>query len=194
MQDKQVIIITGAAGFLASHLIKALEEKFLIIGIDVKSFEHEEQEKQDYKTKVDIKSKLLYFFQNSSSNPCFIKYLINFILEKNLKIQAIIHTACPRILENDDRIENILQHFEIANIPIMLFKYYKQIVVGTEAIRLQAVLPYKLAKYSQELVCKEFNATYLKCNAFNNNQHLNHLVESFDEIDDLINQVSALLK
>jgi nucleoside-diphosphate-sugar epimerase len=179
MLKKPIIIITGSSGYLATHIITGISSTFDFIGIDIKKSDN---------------TKLLYNFENSSSNPCFLKYLTDFIKEKKLDIAGIIHCACPKILENDDRIENILSHFETATIPVMLLKDYPQIVIGTEYERLNNVLPYKLAKQAQELMCKEFNATYIKCMAFGNNTHLNHLVERFANINELTNEIKSIIK
>lgn len=179
MHTKEIIIITGSNGFLAQHISRELKDEYDFIGIDTNTGNNN----------------LLYSFVNSASNPCFLKFLEDFITSKQLKIKAVIHTACPKILENDDRIENILNHFETANIPVMLLQKYKQIVIGTESTRLDNVMPYKLAKYSQELMCKEVGAIYLKYGAFGNNEHLNHLVEgSFEEINKIIYDIKKILK
>ena len=189
MNSKEIIIITGSNGFLAQKITQSLKNDYDFIGIDTNSSINQEE------VSAQQNSHLLYSFINSASNPCFLKFLESFITSKQLKVKAVIHTACPSILENDDRIENILNHFEVANIPLMLLQKYKQIVIGTESIRLDNVLPYKLAKYSQELMCNEVGATYLKYGALGNNKHLNHLVEgNFEEISNLIAEIKTNLK
>lgn len=90
MEKKGIVLITGAAGFIGSHLVdKFLYEGYEVVGIDnfltgnPQNLSHLES------------NNYFYFIEADVSLEKEIKRVEKFATEKNKKFDAVLHFACP---------------------------------------------------------------------------------------------------